>query len=548
MKKNELPNEPIFPISFNDRYYVATANDFIKGKQKMTLQESKLFAIVLSQIVKEDKEFKTYTTNIPELAKFMNMDVANLYREIDNITSALMTRFVQIRDKSSNKERWIKFHLISRAEYDDGKLVIRLSDEIRPFVLQLNKLYSQTVLGTIMSFHGYYALRLFQYVKCERDASLGHNVKTHWEFSCEEIRELFQTYVKDEKGKIIKELYNSNRDLILKTIVPALSEIGTSEYAYVFDYKVLKDSLGKRGRPSIVGVEFSALIFDKKGDKEKYFLERIVEPSARKYYDSFSEEQKTKLDIVALKHGTKKEQITDFFLREIKLEILKNVTAEQQEFLKDLIKNISESKKNIPNFLCENDLEKYFFDGKLVVCKYEYLQNFWDNNYENTSKNAKPCSTAIKEKNVDDKLKKDTEKSVKNQINYDALLKHYDQSSVDEVVNVMTEIYITNAPIKINKIDMPSKAVHEVFSKISEEKIRYVLSELKATTSKITNRRAYIMTCIYNTEIHYPEIQKNKSEAEKYAEENKPSYDLERWQAMADSFDPLSFDFSDDEI
>ena len=56
-----------YEMKLNHNYYVVTANDLIKGRQKMSLREAQLLYIAMAQVVKEDTDFKTYTTTVPEL-------------------------------------------------------------------------------------------------------------------------------------------------------------------------------------------------------------------------------------------------------------------------------------------------------------------------------------------------------------------------------------------------------------------------------------------------------------------------------------------------
>lgn len=251
-------------IKYDPTYHVVTHNDLLRGRQKMTLRESQLFAIAVSQVVKEDKDFRTYTTSVPELAAFMGIDENSLYRDLEGICTALMSRVVKIpkpnnEGKRSERQGWEIFHFVSYASYDSGTLTLRLSDEIKPFVLELEQMYSQPMLGTLMTFRSYYTTRLYQYVKAEH----GEHNAVDFYFSCDDLRELFQTYVKDEKGNIIKERYKLSRDLIRYTIKPALAELHGSDFAYVYNYEELREHVpGKRGKPALVGVQFSIILFD----------------------------------------------------------------------------------------------------------------------------------------------------------------------------------------------------------------------------------------------------------------------------------------------
>ena len=251
--------EKQYPMKLEKDYYVVTANDLIKGKQKMTLREAQLLYIAISQVVREDKDFKTYTTTVPELAAFMGITEDSLYRDLEGICTSLMQRVVKIQvggESAKGRKKWQIFQWVNSAKYDNGKLTLRLSDDIKPYLLELESYYSQTLLGTLLTFRSYYTTRLYQYLIADSGAQWGS--VEEWTFTCEQLRELFQV-----KGKQYTRPYN----LIQKTIKPALEELGKSDFAHVWDYK--ENHAPTRGRP-LESVSFSAVFFKSKQEKDCY--------------------------------------------------------------------------------------------------------------------------------------------------------------------------------------------------------------------------------------------------------------------------------------
>ena len=251
--------EKEYPMKLDKDYYVVTANDLIKGKQKMTLREAQLLYIAISQVVYEDKDFKTFTTTVPELAAFMGIDTDSLYRDLKGICKSLCQQVVEVQiggENAKGKKKWEVFQWINSAKYDDGKLTLRLSDDIKPFLLELEAYYSQTLLGTLMTFRSYYTTRLYQYLVADTGAKFGY--MHEWEFTCEQLRELFQ---------VGEKKYKLPRDFLRKTIIPALEELGASDYAYVWDYAEHKAKT--RGNP-LKSVSFKAVFFKDKERKDFY--------------------------------------------------------------------------------------------------------------------------------------------------------------------------------------------------------------------------------------------------------------------------------------
>lgn len=196
-----------YELTYNSEHYTVAANDIIRGKQSMTLQTARLIRLLITQVVKEDKDLKTYTCRITDLANFFNIPKNNLYRDIEGICDTALKSLVYI-GTGNPKQPWKRFHWISSAEYDgNGTLTLRLSDEIKPYVLELEKWFTQYQLKNILEFNSYYAIRLYEIIRCEDGAAGGRKEKL--EFYIDELRQLFDCEKKYErvsqfKAKVIE--------------------------------------------------------------------------------------------------------------------------------------------------------------------------------------------------------------------------------------------------------------------------------------------------------------------------------------------------------
>ena len=200
-------------MTYNSEHYTVAANDIIRGKQSMTLQTARLIRLLITQVVKEDKDLKTYSCKITDLAKFLNVPRNNLYRDIYQICVAALDSKVYI-GTGNPRHPWKMFPWISMAEYDGkGTLTLRLSEQIKPYVLELDKWFTQYQLKNILEFNSYYAIRLYEIIKCEDGATGG--MQSALEFEFDELRQYF-----DCENK-----YKKNNDFIRKVIEVAIREI-----------------------------------------------------------------------------------------------------------------------------------------------------------------------------------------------------------------------------------------------------------------------------------------------------------------------------------
>ncbi len=226
-----------YEMTYNSDHYTVAANDIIRGKQSMTLQTARLIRLLITQVVREDKDLKTYTCRITDLAKFFNIPKNNLYRDIEKICETALKSLVYI-GTGNPKQPWKRFHWVSSAEYDgEGNLTLRLSDEIKPYVLELDKWFTQYQLKNILEFNSYYAIRLYEILKCEDGAT--RNSRSEIEFEIDELRK----YMDCEKK------YKLFADFKRKVIEVAVREINEKSDIY------LEVRYKKRSR-SVSGVIF----------------------------------------------------------------------------------------------------------------------------------------------------------------------------------------------------------------------------------------------------------------------------------------------------
>lgn len=228
-----------YPITYNKGHYTVMANDVIKGKQEMTLQEARLLRLLITQVVKEDKDLKTYTVKISELAEFLKVPKNNLYRDIKGVCNSLLQRIVHI-GTGNPKEPWKSFQWIQLAEYDgNGTLTLMLSNQIKPFVIELDKYFTQYKLTNILEMDSFYALRIYELIKGE-----DHKYKEYQEYTVEFLRQCCGCENK------YKEFYNFKA----RVIDTAIKEINGKT-----DLEIREIQYIKKGR-AVVGLRF--LVWD----------------------------------------------------------------------------------------------------------------------------------------------------------------------------------------------------------------------------------------------------------------------------------------------
>lgn len=227
-------------MTYNAEHYTVAANDIIRGKQSMSLQTARLIRLLITQVVKEDKDLKTYSCRISDLAEFLNIPSSNLYRDIREICDGAMKSVVYI-GTGNPKQPWEMFHWLSTASYDgEGTLTLRLSDQIKPYVLELEKWFTQYQLKNILEFNSYYAIRLYEIIKCASGLKGGY--EDTLEFDLTELREYFDCENKyklfaDFKRKVIEIAVREINEKSDIWINPIYKKSGRAITSIVFEIK-----------------------------------------------------------------------------------------------------------------------------------------------------------------------------------------------------------------------------------------------------------------------------------------------------------------------
>lgn len=226
-------------MCLNEENYVVMSNDLIKGKSNLSLNELKLLRMTIMQIMKEDTDFLTYQVSIVELAKSLGISRQNLYVEVMEMCKHLMQEIVFIGD-GNPKHKWEMFQWCSRCKYEDGIITIRLHDDLKPYLLELKKHYTQYMLQDILILKTVYAVRMYELIVEELRTKVYADKVATVELSLETIRKATNT----------EDKYDTISMFRSRVIDSAISEIN-EKLGYRITYEPIKRSR------KIVGYKFT---------------------------------------------------------------------------------------------------------------------------------------------------------------------------------------------------------------------------------------------------------------------------------------------------
>lgn len=227
-------------LTFNTDNYVVMANNMVlHSASNLNLNELKLLRLIIMQTQKDDQELFEFELAVTDLCKLLEIKSKDIYKRLDTMTTHIMQEVIKIGDDS--KQEWKKFHWVDICEYKKGMITIKLSDQLKPYLLGLRGCFTRYQLSEIISLKSIYAIRIYEILNGymnENNLPYADNA-VEISVSIEELRKATDTEKKFER-------YSSFKTYVVDT---ALKEINEKS-----KYHVIATPY-KRGR-AIVGFEF----------------------------------------------------------------------------------------------------------------------------------------------------------------------------------------------------------------------------------------------------------------------------------------------------
>lgn len=144
------------------------SNKIIEAHFSLPLGEQRLLYAYISKISSEHFDFPELDLSISEFSKMIDLKEPD-YKEIIKHATKLMDRKLEIE----TQDEWVSFHWFSICRYKkkEGRLIIKIHDELKPYLLQLKKHYTRLITRQVMQFRSVYSIRI--YMICKKYQKLG---------------------------------------------------------------------------------------------------------------------------------------------------------------------------------------------------------------------------------------------------------------------------------------------------------------------------------------------------------------------------------------
>lgn len=174
---------------------VVTSNNFIRatGLENISLKSRKLLYLAMAQSRKTDDKFYEFAISIKRFSELMGVDPSNVYDTADEITDELMHGFITL---SMGKKGFEKFHLFRICKYQEGQgITFRISEEMTPILLNLQRDFSQPLLNEFMRMRSNYSIQIWHFFQMKMRSKDGPSISNPIVFTVtvEELRSVTGT-------------------------------------------------------------------------------------------------------------------------------------------------------------------------------------------------------------------------------------------------------------------------------------------------------------------------------------------------------------------
>ena len=248
MNNGQLFLEDVVQPNYSQNLLVIQANELVRSQQDtLTLIEAKIIRLAIAQILKNDTDFRTYEIDILSLAKLLRVESGNIYRDMDRITTDLMRKVIHIRRNAGGRgQNYLKLHWVDTVEYENGILTFKLSEELRPYLLGLQELFSMYEYQEVIELPTTNSIRLFELLTSYQNMPYrGIHNKEYNRVSIEDGEVVFTVdYLKDFFN--CRDLYaNNNGNFMIKVIRNSVNQINKNTIMRV-TYRTQNDEHSRR--------------------------------------------------------------------------------------------------------------------------------------------------------------------------------------------------------------------------------------------------------------------------------------------------------------
>ena len=222
---------------------VVKANALIQNSRyNLSVQEQRIILYMISRIEPGDTDFRTVSFSVQDFCKICGIDFDNggNYRNVKDAIKSLSDKSVWVT--SGDKEILLRWIYSAEINKKSGNLSIRISDDVKPYLLQLKSRFTKYELIYTLAMKSQYSIRLYELLK-------SYEYRGTAEFGLEELKRLAgaETYERMDnlRARVLDIAVGEINRLTDISIAYTMTRQGRKYSNVVFTVKTKKE-LGER--------------------------------------------------------------------------------------------------------------------------------------------------------------------------------------------------------------------------------------------------------------------------------------------------------------
>lgn len=181
------------PMVLDKNLDVAMANTLIiNGINTLNATELKLLRMAIMQSKIGDTRFFEYEISAKEIAGFLNLDLDNLYKNLDKMTDNIQAAFIKLKDDRT--QQFKKYGWVSHCFYVNGLVSIKLNDDLKPYILGLKRCFFKYKIEELISYKSKHTIILRELLAAKMGSEKPHaDVVIEIPISLEELKHVTNT-------------------------------------------------------------------------------------------------------------------------------------------------------------------------------------------------------------------------------------------------------------------------------------------------------------------------------------------------------------------
>ena len=141
---------------------ISISNSLISSKYSLTKEEQSIIYLVISQINKDDEDFKDYKIHLNQFNKITGKNHNNV--RFKSFQNSIMKKTINIDEYTV--VNWFSYIKIIPNE---SAIIVRFDKALKPYLIRLKEFFTQAELLTLLNFNSKYTSRLYLLLKSDFD-------------------------------------------------------------------------------------------------------------------------------------------------------------------------------------------------------------------------------------------------------------------------------------------------------------------------------------------------------------------------------------------